>query len=182
MVFDASQGTRGGCRLNSLLAKGTNSMNNLIEILIRWTMRLYAFHTDIHKMYNAVRLDKSYWRYQLYLWEDELLENIAPWWKVIKTLIYGMRSSRNLAECGLRRTAEICKEKFPPAYEIVINDMYVDDCLSGTCSAENVKGITDELSIALRKGSFTLKGFTFSGLDPPENLSGHQESVVVGGL
>ena len=60
--------------------------------------------------------------------------------------------------------------------------MYVDDCLSGTCSAENVKGITDELSIALRKGGFTLKGFTFSKLDPPENLSGDQESIVVGGL
>ena len=77
MVFDASQGTRGGCSLNSLLAKGTNSMINLVEIL-RWTTHLYVLHTNIHKMYNAVRLDKSYWRYQLYLWEDELLENICP--------------------------------------------------------------------------------------------------------
>ena len=51
-----------------------------------------------------------------------------------------------------RRTAEICKEEFSRAYEIVMNDMYVDDCFSGTCSAENIKGITDELSIVLRKG------------------------------
>ena len=57
-------------------------------------------------MYNAVRLDKSHWRYQLSLLDDGLLEDHSPQWKVIKTLIYGVRSCGNLAECGLRRTAE----------------------------------------------------------------------------
>ena len=37
LVFDASQGTRGGCSLNSLLAKGANSMNELSGMLTRWT-------------------------------------------------------------------------------------------------------------------------------------------------
>ena len=44
-------------------------------------------------MYNAVHLDKSHWRYQLYLWDDGLLEDRPPQWKVIKTFIYGVRSS-----------------------------------------------------------------------------------------
>ena len=68
LVFDASQGTKEGCSINSLLAKGANSMNKLVEILIRWTAGKNAFHTDIQKMYNTIRLDKRYWRYQLYLW------------------------------------------------------------------------------------------------------------------
>ena len=33
-VFNASQ-TPGGCSLNEILAKGINSMNNLVQILIR---------------------------------------------------------------------------------------------------------------------------------------------------
>ena len=68
LVFDASQGTKEGCSINSLLAKGANSMNKLVEILIRWTAGKNAFHTDIQKMYNTIHLDKRYWRYQLYLW------------------------------------------------------------------------------------------------------------------
>ena len=98
LVFDASQGTKEGCSINSLLAKGANSMNKLVEILIRWTVCKNAFHTDIQKMYNTIRLDKRYWRYQLYLWSEGLKGNSTPKWKVIKTLIYGVRSSGNLAE------------------------------------------------------------------------------------
>ena len=67
LVFDASQAGKTGVSLNSLLAKGINSMNRLVEILIRWTMHEWAFHTDIQKMYNAIRLDKSHWCYQMYL-------------------------------------------------------------------------------------------------------------------
>ena len=59
MVFDSSQAANGGCSLNSLLAKGVNGMNKLIEILIRWSIRAHAYHTYVSKMYNKVRLDKS---------------------------------------------------------------------------------------------------------------------------
>ena len=85
LVFDGSQGTKEGCGINSLLAKGTNSLNKLVEILIRWTVYQYAFHTDIQKMYNTVRLDRDIGDYQLYLWCDELKEN-NPKCKVIKNI------------------------------------------------------------------------------------------------
>ena len=50
IVFDASMTVPGGCSLNSLLAKGVNSMNKLVEIVIRWMTYICAFHTDINKM------------------------------------------------------------------------------------------------------------------------------------
>ena len=102
LVYDASQERKGGCSLNSLLAKGANSMNKLVEILIRWTIHIHAYHTDLSKMYNRVQLEKEFWRYQLYLWGEELSRDVRPLWKVIKTLIYGVRCSGNLAECALR--------------------------------------------------------------------------------
>ena len=37
-----------------------------------------------------------------------------------------------MPQCGLRRTAELSREKFPEAREVIINDTYVDDCMSGT--------------------------------------------------
>ena len=42
-----------------------------------------------------------------------------------------MKSSGNQAERGLRETARLNKDKFPQVNEVVQNDIYVDDCLSG---------------------------------------------------
>ena len=94
-------------------------MNRLVEILIRWSLRAYAFHTDIQKMYNAIQLDKSHWNYQLYLWNNSF-DITDPKWKVIKTLIYGLKSSGNQAECGLRKTAKLMEIGHERACDIII--------------------------------------------------------------
>ena len=111
VVFDASQCPRNGSSLNSLLAKGANSLNKLIEIMIRWLTYVHAYHTDVSKMYNRVLLAPEHWRYQLYYWSENLLPGDHPLIKVIKTLIYGVRSSGNLAQCALRRVAELNRER-----------------------------------------------------------------------
>ena len=36
LTFDALMGGREGCSLNSVLAKGANSLNNLLGITLRW--------------------------------------------------------------------------------------------------------------------------------------------------
>ena len=85
LVFDASQPTKSGVSLNCLLAKGRNNMNKLVQLGIRWQIRKHAFHTDIRKMYNTVRLNEDHWCYQLYLWDDDLSQEREPTVKVIKT-------------------------------------------------------------------------------------------------
>ena len=182
LVFDASHTSPGGCSLNSILAKGINSMNLLISILIRWTTYKFAFHTDIQKMYNAVSLQKEHWRYQMYWWSDDLSVERPPQRKVIKTLIYGVKPSGNLAERALRQTAEKTKHLYPRACEIINEDMYVDDCLSGENSLNDRLKSTDNLKLALEMGGFTPKGFIFSGNNPPDQLSKDGLSVTVGGL
>ena len=155
-------------------------MNKLVEILIRWTPHSCAFHTDIEKMYNAVLLQPSHWHYQMYLWRDDVERSAHR--KVIKTLIHGVRSSGGLAECGLRKTAELMKSVYHNACNVIIHDIYIDDCLLGDCTYEHALTITDHLKIDLEQGGFTLKGFTFSGHDPPPHLTNDGESVTVGGL
>ena len=182
LVFDASMGSKDGCSLNTLLAKGANGMNKLVEIAIRWQCRKHAFSTDVSKMYNCVKLEKEHWRYQLYLWHDQLDPNAEPRLKVIKTCIYGVRPSGNQAECAIRRTAELSGEEFPDARDAICDDTYVDDCMSGTESKKDTLRVTDEIQVALAKGGFTLKGFSMSGEDPPKHLSADGKSVMaIGG-
>ena len=181
IVFDASRCDSSGCSLNNLLAKGINNMNSLLAILIRWGVHKYAYHTDISKMYNRVRLDESHWKYQLYLWDPGLRVGVTPVWKVVKTLIYGVKPSGQLAEVALRKLAGLVKEECPLAYPVIMNDIYVDDNLSGANSIKERNMITDQLTLALSKGGFSLKGFTFSGQAPPGHLSADGVSVIIGG-
>ena len=74
-------------------------------------MRRIGLHTDVMKMYNSVKLVESDWCYQMYLWQNELDPNKEPEDKVIKTLIYGVKSSGNQAELGLKETAKLKKAK-----------------------------------------------------------------------
>ena len=182
LAFDASMSAKGGNSLNSILAKGSNSLNNLQGIAIRWMVHHHAFHTDIQKMYNKVWLHPSHWRYQLYLFSKDLNVGDIPIWKVIKTLIYGVRPSGGLAECGLRKTVELCKSQFPLAYNPIMYDTYMDDCASGTASAALSHHVIDEIECSLNKGGFTTKGITESGKDPLPQLSQDGKSICVLGF
>ena len=61
LVFDVSQISNTGYSLNDILAKGGNNMNKLVEIVIRWYIHKVAFHTDIQKMYNSIKLHGQNW-------------------------------------------------------------------------------------------------------------------------
>ena len=181
MVFDASQPTSSSYSLNDIIAKGRNSMNKLIEIVIRWSIYPVGLHTDIQKMYNSVRLIEDDWCFQRYVWQDELDENKIPEEKVIKTLIYGVKSSGNQAERGLRETAQKSKGDYPVANKIIQDDIYVDDCITGAFSTEMAYKNADELTLVLKKGGFNLKGVTFSGRKPMMELTSDGSSINVAG-
>jgi len=99
----------------------------LVEILIRWTTHHTAFHTDICKMYNSVKLLQDHWCLQRYIWDDELDKSKIPKEKVIKTLIYGVKSSGNQFERALRLTGQLSKEMYLDVHNIIQKDIYVDD-------------------------------------------------------
>ena len=127
-VFDGSSATKTGFSLNDVLANGKNTMNKLLEVMIRWLIRRCAYHADLQNMYNRVFLEPEDWCYQLYYFHSELDPEEKPKLKVIKTLIYGIKSSGNQAERGIRETANLQKSEYPRQYEVVSRDIYVDDC------------------------------------------------------
>ena len=149
LVYDASHPTSTGVSLNSILPKGRNNMNRLADIMIRGLVKTCAFHTDIRKMYNTVKLDEDHWCYQMYLWENDLNPTKEPKTKIIKTLIYGVKPSGNQAERGIRETGKLMKANFPRQNEIIDNDIYVDDCRSGEDTHDLMCETTDGLKLVL---------------------------------
>ena len=182
IVFDGSSTTSSGYSLNDLLAKGRNTLNRLQEVLIRFFIHPIAMHTDIKKMYNTIKLDESHWCYQRYVWQDSLDPSKIPQEKVVKTLIYGVKSSGNQAEYGLRRVAELSKAEYPEIEELVKRDIYVDDCLTGEQDRQTAYNRADQLERVINRGGFNLKGFVFSGEDPPPTMSEDGEMIHIAGF
>ena len=120
-------------------------MNKLVEIMIRWYSQKVGFHTDVKKMYNTIKRKQEDWCFQRYLWQDQLDHQKNPEEKIIKTLIYGVRSSGNQAERGLRQTSELSKDQYPEVNGIISKDVYVDDCISGEPTIEAAMAIADQM-------------------------------------
>ena len=182
LVFDASQPTASGTSLNDILVKGKNNMNKLVEIVIRWSTHKIGFHTDVKKMYNTVQLREKHWCFQRYIWQNELDNRKIPEEKVIKTLIYGVKSSGNQSERGLRETAHMSAVEFPEVNHIVQKDIYVDDCLSGAQNLKHAMIRADQIELVLNRGGFSLKGVTFSGKNPPATLTNDRANITVAGM
>ena len=74
IVMDASSRTRkrpdgtGGRCLNDFVVKGSNSNLNLIRLLLRWSVGMFAMSGDIAQFYNACKLDPQQWNLQRFLW------------------------------------------------------------------------------------------------------------------
>ena len=182
LIFDASQPTASGWSLNDILAKGKNNMNKLVEIVICWSMHKIGYHTNMKKMYNSVKLVEDDWCLQEYIWQKDLYQRKLPGEKVIKILIYVVKSSGNQSKRGLQETVRLLAEEYPQVSQMVQNDIYVDDCLSGDENVEKALQRANELELVLNHGSFTLKGITFTGSDPPSALSIDDSRVNVAGI
>ena len=131
-------------------------MNKLVEIYACWRTHQFAYHNDVNKMYNTVKLCPKHWCLQRYLWEPTLDPTKEPLQKIIMTIIYGVKSSGNQAECALRKVAELFKDDYPEVYDVIMKDFYVDDCLSGEPSEQEAYQRMDELDmLQMIKRSYT---------------------------
>ena len=133
-------------------------------------------------MYDTVQLREKHWCFQRYIWQNELDNRKIPEEKVIKTLIYGVKSSGNQSERGLRETARMSAVEFPEVNHIVQKDIYVDDCLSGAQNLKHAMIRADQTELVLNRGGLSLKGVTFHGKDPPATFTNDKASINVAGM
>ena len=64
--------------LNQILPKGENRIGTIPDIIIRNRTKPVGWASDISKMYNQLRLDKSAYPFTLFLYHDSLNEDVEP--------------------------------------------------------------------------------------------------------
>ena len=183
VVFNASFRTRTGESLNSVLAKGANKLPLILSLLLRFSSRRFALAADVSMAYNAVKLVPEHYRYQQYLWKEDLDDSKPTVLMLIRTLIYGVRPSGNLTGAGFVRVAEYAQVEHPHLAKgaaVIKNDTYVDDSVASFDSLEECREVANAMSEVLSFGGAAIKDFAFSTVPPSEKLS--SDGVHVGVL
>ena len=167
--------------MNTILAKGSNSLVNLYCMLVRFRMHKYAYSFDLSKMYNTLRLLDQMLPFSLYLMSQNLDEGAQVEDYVFLTLIYGLICAGNLAIFAVHILAENFKTSEPLAHKALTDELYMDDGFSGSKSVDKVHDILDSVKRVLPAGGFKIKCTTISGEDPSPEASSDGVSTGLAG-
>lgn len=154
VVFDATASTANGKGLNDYLLIGPRLQETLNFILMRWRLQKIAISADIEKMYRQIWVAPAHRDYQRIVWREQKSDEIQHF--RLKTVTYGTASAPYVAVKTIQRLAEDERHRFPLAAHAVLNDFYVDDCLSGANTVEKAMELKEELLRMMEAGGLRL--------------------------
>ena len=182
IVFNASHKTKSGESLNSILAKGSNRLPHIFQLLVKFSSDLYAFTADVSMAYNSVKLAPEHYKYQQYYWRPTMDPDEETALMVIKTLIYGVKSSGNLTQAGFEKAAHLALQTRPDlaaGANVILNNTYVDDTVAAEPTLHQCKATAAAMQEVLAAANVVIKDFTFSGSPPSDKVSANGVTVGV---
>ena len=166
MVVDAS------CTgINEVLAKGTNSVQSIFDILIRSRCGKHLWTSDISKLYNQLHLSPSAYPYSLFLFHESMEPKVRPDTYVLVRAWYGVTSTGNQSAVALAQIADSVADRYPKASRVVKCNLYVDDSVNANNSQADMEEEISHTQAALLTGGFTMKYIARSGQPPPPEAS-----------
>ena len=183
-VFDASASTSSGNSLNSIIAKGVPDLVKLLSLLLSWQMGRGACVADISQFYPTIKLVPEHWKFQRVLLREGLELDGKLQEAVITKLIFGVLSVSSLSEEVVRQFALSIEHEYPEVSKFLIKFRYVDDLGRSTETKEDAAIIAYKTAELLEKNlNMKIKGgWSFAGMDPPQDVSKDGISVDFGGI
>lgn len=160
VVFDCTASYQG-VSLNNRLLQGPDLTNTLVGVLTRFRKDTVGMMADIDSMFYQVKVPKEDSDLLRFLWwpDGDLSSEAADYRMCVH--LFGAASSPSCASYALRRTAEDGKTwASPEAVETILNNFYVDDCLSSVSSDEHAVALAKDLRTLCLSGGFHLSKWT----------------------
>jgi hypothetical protein len=155
VVFDGGAKTSNGLSLNDTLQVGATVQQDLYSIILRFRTHQVCFTADIAKMYRQIVVHPQDRDLQRILWRYSTEEPIQEY--RLTTVTYRTSSAPFLATRCLKKLADDNEQQYPRDTQVLNNDFYVDDLLSGTSTIEEAIDIQKELSSLLQTAGLTLR-------------------------
>ncbi|XP_068684143.1 uncharacterized protein [Montipora foliosa] len=155
IVFDASAREGGEASLMDCILPGPPLQPNLASVLIRFRTHKICLIADIEKMFLQVKLAPEDRDVHRCLWRD-LQPNEAPKVCRMQRLTFGVNASPFLAIATVHAHVNKYKEMSPYAVEEILQNMYVDDCLTGADTVDSTLKLQQEMSEITMTAAFNL--------------------------
>ena len=120
------------------------------------------------KMYHTVAATTLDHHTHRFLWRD-MNSNKEPDTYVIQRVSFGDKPSGAIATVALRKTAEMSKDRYPEATEIILTNTYMDDIIESVDTESKAKQLTDDIENLLEQGGFKPKEWIYSGIQSNKN-------------
>lgn len=175
VVFDASCKSTTGISLNDCQMIGPKLQPDLYVILLRFRKYAIAITADVAKMYRQILMHPSHQDFQRIVWRENDNEDIQEY--RLSTVTYGTASAPFLAIKSLIECARVEGIDFLKAQNTIINDMYVDDLITGADNERDATDLHHQVSFILAKGGFQLRKWASNSATVLENIpANHRES------
>ena len=174
----------GGTSLNACLAAGPNSLNPMLDVLLRFRCREAVLQYDLSKAYNSMKTGLRERHLRRFVWkfrDEDAWQDFA-----FDCVHFGDRS----AACQLEVAKDLIADKYkyvdPEAAKLIKEDTYVDDGLGGGTPSQvdrfiGVKqsdgSFDGTVSQILGKGGFKLKAIVRNGETDQEQINKMGNSV-----
>ena len=130
--------------MNDLLPKGPNSLNDMLEVTVRFCAYESVFGYDLAKAYNTMITGLTERHLRKFIWK---FEEDGPWIDLaIDRVHFGDRPAACELEVSKKKIAKLGEFIDPEASIKLIQDSYVDDIFSGGKqeSINRMVGVKDE--------------------------------------
>ena len=160
----------GGNSLNSCLAAGPNSLNRMLDVLLRFRCHECGMQYDLSKAYNTLRTGVRERHLRRFVWKFHDDDDWADY--AFDCVHFGDRCAATQLEVGKDLAAEAGEEIDPEAAVCIKDDTYVDDGVTGGSKEQvsrfignkNEDGTFDgTIPQILSKGKFKVKAMTYAG-------------------
>ncbi|XP_058827822.1 uncharacterized protein LOC131687746 [Topomyia yanbarensis] len=174
VVFDASCKTSSGTSLNDALLVGPVIQDDLRSIILWSRTKQYMVVADVEKMFRQIQIDEGDMPLQRIMWRVDRAEEVSIF--ELTTVTYGTKPAPFLATRTLKQLAMDEQAQYPLAARAAIEDVYMDDVLTGADEAEAALELRIQLDEMMDKGRFRLRKWAsncpmvLQGI-PEENLA-----------
>ncbi|XP_029155926.1 uncharacterized protein LOC114928760, partial [Nylanderia fulva] len=154
VVFDGSAKTTSGISLNDTLMVGATLQDNIIDIILRFRLHAIAITADLKKMYRQILVHEKDRNYQRIVWRFSSRDPIQEF--QLNTVTYGLACAPFLAIRCVKQLAGDAISDFSEASYVLLNDLYVDDILTGVKCTNDAINLITQLKNLLNSGGFEL--------------------------
>ncbi len=180
-VINPSGPDANGISLNDCLLQGPLLLPNMVSLLLRFRSHPVALGSDCSKMYLRIRIhphDRDHLRFVILRGEDIVHARF-------KSLAFGLKPAPFMAMWCCQESARMQKEKYPMGAKALLQDLYVDDTVTGCASVQEARTTANQMKMIMEHGGFASHKWVSSHPDalkdiPPDVRSSEEIVGVLG--